>query len=69
MVSPHVGFEHGVDSKCVVTDYFLLDEEDGNVWWNWDFAQRDVAEEGGLTDTVAADEAVAASVGEGEGGA
>lgn len=69
MVSPDVGFEDGVDGGGVVADDFLFDEEDGDVRWDRDFAHGDVTEEGGFTDTVATDETVAASVGEGEGGA
>lgn len=69
MVPPDIGFEHGVERRGVVADDFLFDEEDGDVRWDGDFAHCDVSEEGGFTDAVAADEAVAASVGEGERGA
>lgn len=68
MVSPYVCFEDRFKGGGVVADDFLLDEEDGDMWWDRDFTPCDVPEKGGFTNTVAADDTVATTVGEGKGG-
>lgn len=63
----HVGLEDAVERGRVVADDLLLDVQDRDVLRDGHLAEGHGAQQGRLSDTVAADEACAAAVGEREG--
>ncbi len=64
LVAFEVALEHAVYGESIVAMHFLLDVEDANMRGDLELVARDHLEQRRFPDTVAADQAVAATVGQ-----